>query len=373
MYRSFLLGFISVSVIYGAVVKREVFQVKSSEGEEEEFKNDIIGEPLSDEDFKRAETITDKDEDEIDEMRAQGNIDPILLAGLFEGDIRGINSTESRNGILSAYQKWPNAVIPYVISRHYNSAERAVIAKAMKFYLTYTCVKFTPRTNQRDYIHITRGSGCSSHVGRRGGVQYVSLGYGCVASGTVQHELMHAAGFWHEQSRHDRDKYVKIIWTNIVAGMKFNFQKISSRTSQTFGESYDYNSLMHYNAYAFTKYRGRATIVPKQKGATIGNRRQLSTIDLAKLNKLYQCSGTVTTGTKATTKRPKVTKFTTKPTRVTKAPVTDDGSLVDRNRNCRYWASAGQCKVRLQNPGQLQPLQLCLLFGLIFMNRFPNA
>ncbi|KAG1667121.1 Zinc metalloproteinase nas-7 [Nymphon striatum] len=315
MYRSLLLGFILVSAVYGAIVKREAFQVKSSESEEEAFENDIIGPPLSEEDFKLAETIKDEEEDENDETRAQGNIDPIMLAGMFEGDIRGVNSTEGRNGILSASKKWPNAVIPYEISSVYSRPERAIIAKAMQFYLTYTCVKFTPRTNQGDYIHITRGSGCSSHVGRRGGVQYVSLGHGCVASGTVQHELMHAAGFWHEQSRHDRDEYVEIIWTNIVDGMRFNFQKVSSGTSQTFGESYDYNSLMHYNAYAFTKYRGRATIVPKQKGATLGNRRQLSTIDLAKLNKLYQCSGTATTGTKATTKFPRVTRFTTKPTK----------------------------------------------------------
>lgn len=80
---------------------------------------------------------------------------------------------------------------------------------------------------------------CSSSVGRVGGAQAVSLGPGCLYVGIVMHELMHAAGFWHEQSRADRDNYITINMANIQNGMEFNFQKYSWSTIQSLGVDYD--------------------------------------------------------------------------------------------------------------------------------------
>ena len=36
--------------------------------------------------------------------------------------------------------------------------------------------------------------------------------------GTVLHEMLHAMGFYHEQSRTDRDQYVKIHLENVQSG-----------------------------------------------------------------------------------------------------------------------------------------------------------
>ena len=86
-----------------------------------------------------------------------------------------------------------------------------------------TCIRFVPRTTETYYVNIVRGasgSGCWSDVGRQTSkINTVNLQYnGCIVSGIVAHELIHASGHYHEQSRPDRDQYVTINWSNIQSG-----------------------------------------------------------------------------------------------------------------------------------------------------------
>ncbi len=61
---------------------------------------------------------------------------------------------------------------------------------------------------------------CYSYVGRQGYVQTVSLARnGCLYHSTVQHELIHALGFNHEQTRSDRDNHIQVVWENVQDGI----------------------------------------------------------------------------------------------------------------------------------------------------------
>lgn len=66
-----------------------------------------------------------------------------------------------------------------------------------------------------------------------------------------------STGFWHEQSRTDRDDYIEIVYGNIMSSMQYNFQKMNSRQIDLLDTPYDTCSVMHYNAYAFTMVRKR--------------------------------------------------------------------------------------------------------------------
>lgn len=55
--------------------------------------------------------------------------------------------------------------------------------------------------------------------------------------------MMHAAGFMHEQSRSDRDDYVRLVKENL-GGNFYNFNMIKANTFVR--NPYDYESVLQY-------------------------------------------------------------------------------------------------------------------------------
>ena len=119
------------------------------------------------------------------------------------------------------------------------------------------------RGNERDYINIINQSGCWSLVGRQGGKQDISLASsGCLLRSTIKHEIIHSLGYYHEQSRPDRDNFVKINFANMQSFHKHNFDW--TQNTETFGVAYDGRSIMHYGYKDFSK-NGLPTIEAKVK------------------------------------------------------------------------------------------------------------
>ncbi|XP_020787433.1 hatching enzyme 1.2 [Boleophthalmus pectinirostris] len=210
---------------------------------------------------------------------------------LREGDIAVSAGRRSKVCFARSCQ-WAKSVdghvyIAYNLSPEYSEIEEKLIKKGMETIEKGTCVRFVPRTHQRDYIDIQPKSGCWSYLGARGGRQTVSLqSPSCLQAGVVAHEFMHALGFVHEQSRFDRDNYVTIMWPHIWRDRIRNFEKFKT---DHLNLPYDYNSILHFGMYAYSQ-DGSPTIIPKgNPNVKIGQATTLSRIDRMKINRLYKC------------------------------------------------------------------------------------
>ncbi|XP_030764101.1 zinc metalloproteinase nas-13-like isoform X2 [Sitophilus oryzae] len=228
----------------------------------------------------------------VETWNATSDINPEELGEYAEGDIRF--PKVARNGMIAETLRWKDGIIPYKIDGFFDIDSLNSIKRAMDIYHKYTCIKFRKKNDDDDdYVSIVNSNtGCWSSVGRIGGKQEVNLQSPACTSrvGTPMHELMHAAGFLHEQNRFERDDFVDIAWSNIRKGHESNFDKADSSTTTGYGVPYDFRSVMHYSGTAFST-NGKPTIIPKDSSKTekMGQREGFSKGDITKLNQMYKC------------------------------------------------------------------------------------
>ncbi|XP_046696370.1 low choriolytic enzyme-like [Silurus meridionalis] len=218
----------------------------------------------------------------------RGADEPTVVGDIAVGDANGRNA----DPCTSTSCKWPKSsdglvYVPYHIANHFNARELQVIQRGLDSFAAVSCIRFVPRYNERDFLSIESQNGCYSWVGRLGYSQTVSLDRsGCIYHNTVQHELLHALGFNHEQTRSDRDNHIRVVWENIIDDMKYNFDKIATLNQ---GTLYDYDSVMQYHRTAFSK-NGKPTMEPiPYSNVAVGLAREMSQNDIIRINRLYQC------------------------------------------------------------------------------------
>lgn len=211
---------------------------------------------------------------------------------LIHGDILP-NRERNADSCTAVGCKWPKSgnfvYVPVAISSSYTSEERNIIIRSLLTFHESTCIRFVwRRRTHRNYIYFYSGNGCFSYLGRQNRGQPISLSKrGCMYLDTVQHEVLHALGFHHEQVRSDRDNFVSILTQNIQPGTESNFRKENTNNLNT---PYDFNSVMHYSKFAFSK-NGQPTIVAKaDSNLVFGQAPRMSQNDIDRVNRLYQCS-----------------------------------------------------------------------------------
>jgi len=189
-------------------------------------------------------------------------------------------------GITGAQYRWPNALMPYTIDSGLPNQSR--VTNAIAHWTQNTKMRFVRRTSSNasqypNYVRFRSATGCWSSVGMQGGRQDIGLASGCGTGSTI-HEIGHAWGLWHEQSREDRNSFVQINWQNIQSGREHNFNQHITDGDDL--GTYDFGSIMHYGRFAFSK-NNQPTIVPVQSGVTIGQRNGLSAEDIAAVHAMY--------------------------------------------------------------------------------------
>lgn len=143
-------------------------------------------------------------------------------------------------------KRWPGARIPYRIS--VGGPQRDTILDAIKLWHEATVIRWVPHTDEDAYVEFEPSldgeDESNSRIGRMPAGQSIRLSPRAGIS-SVLHEMGHAVGLHHEQSRWDRDAHIAIFWQHIPEAGWAEWA-MEPPPHYRYDDPYDVRSIMHY-------------------------------------------------------------------------------------------------------------------------------
>lgn len=196
---------------------------------------------------------------------------------------------------------WPDSTVAFTLDGALTGTEIAAINDAVTAWNASTDasgvqnrVRFIPRYpgDNRPYVSFVRGGGgCgSSQVGRHDWLfsnwWSHNININCFDRRTIQHEMGHTAGLYHEQQRCDRASFVNM---GVTSGVDCE-ARCDPNNARTYGV-YNYLSVMHYG---YSADPAACSISQRTAGGPArgqpwqaGTAWQLDTDDVSAINQMY--------------------------------------------------------------------------------------
>lgn len=183
------------------------------------------------------------------------------------------------------------SMLRYTLDSNLKAEEVSVIQAAISEMESSTNIRFYNATGQPtidavdnfryNYVTFYSSDVNNSNIGSIGGEQKINIV--SFETGVIIHEILHALGAFHEQSRADRAEYIDVHYENIKEGQGHNFDQVTENYLSL--GPFDFNSIMLYHSYGFSK-NGYPTLTRKD-GTVFENHSVMSEWDRKFVNTYY--------------------------------------------------------------------------------------